>query len=136
MKIKSINSQQGFSLTELMVVLVIIGVLVLLALPRLMPVVTKAKVIEAKLNLKQVYMLEKSYKFENDRYSTNLADIAFEQEKLVTDGGTARYKIEIVQADVNAFRAIATSVVDFNNNGSFNVWEVKEDGLIKEIKPD
>lgn len=46
--------ESGFSLTELMVVLVIIGVLVLLALPRLLPVVTKAKTTEAKLMLKQV----------------------------------------------------------------------------------
>ena len=37
------KTQSGFSLTELMVVLVIIGVLVLLALPKLLPVVTKAK---------------------------------------------------------------------------------------------
>ena len=53
------RNQEGFTLTELMVVLVIIGVLILLALPRLLPVVTKAKVVEAKMNLKQVYMLEK-----------------------------------------------------------------------------
>ena len=41
-------SDLGFSLTELMVVLVIIGVLVLLALPKLLPIVTKAKTTEAK----------------------------------------------------------------------------------------
>ena len=46
---KIYKSQDGFSLTELMVALVIIGVLVLLALPRLMPIVNKAKATEAKL---------------------------------------------------------------------------------------
>ena len=35
-------SRDAFSLTELMVVLVIVGVLVLLALPKLLPVVTKS----------------------------------------------------------------------------------------------
>lgn len=130
------KDESGFSLTELMVALVIIGVLVLLALPRLMPVVTKAKVVEAKMNLKQVYMLEKSYKFEYDRYSDNLMEIGYEQEKLVTEGGTARYKIEIKQADVNAVKAAATAVVDFDNDGAFNVWEVNEDGIIKETTPD
>lgn len=133
---KIIKEEGGFSLTELMVALVIIGVLVLLALPRLMPVVTKAKVVEAKMNLKQVYMLEKSYKFEYDRYSENIAEIGYEQEKLVTEGGTARYKIEIKQADVNALKATATAVVDFDNDGTFNVWEVNEDGIIKETIPD
>ena len=131
-----IKSNAGFSLTELMVVLVIIGVLVLLALPRLLPVVTKAKATEAKLNLKQVYMLEKAFKYENDRYSSSLAEIGFEQETLITNGGTARYVIEITQSDVNAFRATAKSVVDFDNDGTFNEWEVTEKGIIKEITPD
>lgn len=136
MKTKVYHNENGFSLTELMVVLVIIGVLVLLALPRLLPVVTKAKIVEAKLNLKQIYMLEKSYKFEYDRYSTDVAELGYEQETLITDGGTARYKIEVAQAEINTFRATATAVVDFDNDGAFNVWEVKEDGVIKETKPD
>jgi prepilin-type N-terminal cleavage/methylation domain-containing protein len=38
-----ISENHGFSMVGLMVVLVIIGILVLLALPKLEPVVTKAK---------------------------------------------------------------------------------------------
>ncbi len=128
--------KSGFSMVELMVVLVIIGILVLLALPKLEPIVTKAKTTEAKLMLKQVYTLEKSYKYENDHYSTSLDEIGFEQEKLVTDGGRARYKIEIVSGDDKGFVAQATAVVDFNNNGRFNVWTVDETGDIKEKVPD
>lgn len=133
---KFLKDSRGFTITELLVVLIIIGVLVLLALPRLLPVVTKAKTTEAKLNLKQVYMLEKSYKFENDKYSPDLAEIGYEQEKLVTEGGNARYKIAITIAELNSFIANATSVVDFDNDGTFNVWEVNQDGTIKEIIPD
>lgn len=133
---KIVNSNGGFSLIEMLVVLVIIGILVLLALPRLLPVVTKAKTTEAKLNLKQVYMLEKAYKLEHDTYTTDLAAIGFEQDKLIKDGGTARYVIAVVSADVKSFRATATSTIDFNNNGVFNVWEVREDGIIKEVTPD
>ena len=58
-------------MTELMVVLVIIGILVLLALPKLRPVVIKAKTAEAKLMLKQVFTLEQSFKFENDKYTSS-----------------------------------------------------------------
>ena len=130
------KEDKGFTITELLVVLVIIGILVLLALPRLMPIVTKAKTTEAKLNIKQVFMLEKAYKYEFDKYSTNLAEIGFEQDKLITEGGNARYKIEITNADVNSFRATATSVTDFDNDGTFNVWEVTQEGAIKEITPD
>src|SRR5205085_945763 len=94
---------EGFSLTELMVVLVIIGVLVLLALPKLLPIVTKAKTTEAKLMLKQVYTLEQSYKFEHDRYSNTLGEIGFEQEKLVSQGGQARYQIQVSSASDTNF---------------------------------
>ena len=133
---RSILQNRGFSLTELMVVLVIIGVLVLLALPKLLPLVTKAKTTEAKLMLKQVITLEQSYKFENDRYSASLTDIGFEQTKLISEGGQARYKIEVISADEKSFVAIATSTVDFNNNGTFNVWEADQTGVIKEKVPD
>jgi len=131
-----LRETSGFSMTELLVVLVIIGVLVLLALPRLMPVVTKAKTTEAKLNLKQVLMLQKSYKFENDKYSSNINEIGFEQEKLVSEGGTARYKIEITESERNSFRALATATVDFDNDGTFNGWELTQEGQIKEVTPD
>jgi type IV pilus assembly protein PilE len=131
-----IRREEGFSLTELMIVLVIVGVLVLLALPKLMPIVTKAKTTEAKLQLKQLQTLEQAYKFEHDRFSTTLGEIGFEQEKLIPQGGQARYKIEIVSADENSFIATATSVVDFNNNGVYNVWIVDQAGAIREKVPD
>ncbi len=126
----------GFSLTELMIVLVIIGILVLLALPKLLPVVTKAKTTEAKLQLKQLFTLEQAYKFERDRYSNSLSEIGFDQEKLVPQGGQARYKIEILSADEKGFTATATSVIDFDGNGVFNVWFVDQTGMIKEKVPD
>ncbi len=133
---KFADAKAGFSMTELMVVLVIIGVLTLLALPRLMPLVTKAKTTEAKLMLKQVYTLEKSYKYEHDVYSASLIDIGFEQELLITDGGQARYRIEILSADEKSFAAQATAVVDFNNNGTLNVWVADQTGAIAEKVPD
>ena len=125
-----------------MVVLVIIGVLVLLAPPKLLPIVTKAKTTEAKLMLKQVYTLEQSYKFEHDRYSNVLSEIGFEQDKLISEGGQARYKIGISNADEKSFSAQAVSTVDFNGNGTFNVWMTTKtettaagiDALLKEIQ--
>jgi type IV pilus assembly protein PilE len=115
-----------------MIVLVIIGILVLLALPKLLPIVTKAKATEAKLMLKQVHTLEQAYKYERDRYALQLAEIGFEQEKLVPQGGQARYRIEILNADEKGFQAQATSVVDFDNDGTFNVWVVDQTGVVNE----
>ena len=129
---KYVYPLDGFSLTELMVVLVIIGVLVLLAMPKLLPIVTKAKTTEPKLMLKQVYTLEQSYKFEHDRYSNVLSEIGFEQEKLVAQGGQARYQIQVSSVSDTNFTAEAVATVDFNGNGVFNVWVVDKSGAIKE----
>ena len=49
---------QAFSLPELLVVLVIIGILVLIALPNLMPLISKAKSMEAQQQLVFLHTLE------------------------------------------------------------------------------
>jgi type IV pilus assembly protein PilE len=126
----------AFTLTELLVVLVIIGILILLALPRLMPLISKAKSTEAQLQLGHVYTLEKNYFYLQSKYSANLADIDFEQEKLTTDGGTANYKIEIVEANATGFKARATSVVDFDGDGTFDTWEIDQDKKLVEVTKD
>ena len=126
-QIKSIfKNHSGFTLTELLVVLVIIGILVLLAVPKFTSVISKTKKTEAKLMLKQVYVLEESYRDEYDRYSVDLLQIGFEQEKLVTDGGEARYFIEITETTDSSFIATATSVVDINRNGVMDKWQINE----------
>jgi len=128
--------EEGFSLVELLVVIVIIGILVLLAMPKFSSVITKAKTTEAKMMLKHLHTLEKAFYYENDRYSDNLTEIGFEQDMLITDGGEARYKIEVVKADVNTFLAKAIAVVDFDKDGTFNVWEVDNSGKIQQVVAD
>ena len=129
---------KAYTLTEILVVLVIIGILVLLALPNLLPLITKAKSIEAKTQLGHIQTLEQSYFYEHSKYSKDLNEIGFLQDKLVTDGtnGRANYRIEIVNATNTGFTARATAVVDFNGNGTFNVWEIDQDKSLKEVTPD
>jgi type IV pilus assembly protein PilE len=128
----------AFTLSELLVVLVIIGILVLLALPRFMPLISKTRSVEAQQALKFVHTLERSYFFEYARYSKDLNAIHFEQEKLATDegGGSANYYVEIVEASPSSFVARATAVVDFDGDGEFNVWEINEGGELTEVKND
>ena len=124
--------EEGFSLTELLIVLVIIGILVMIAIPIYQNVTTKAKATEAKLMLGQVETLQKAYFMEYDRYSDELVAIGFEQHRLITDGGKARYVVAIENADAKAFTATATSVIDFDKDGIFNVWEVNEEGIVRQ----
>ncbi len=128
---------KAYTLTEILVVLVIIGILVLLALPNLLPLITKAKTTEAKVQLEHIQTLEKNYFYEHSKYSKDLTEIGFIQEKLSTEtNGRANYKIEITDASNTGFTAKATAVVDFNGNGTFNVWSVDQDKNLKEVTPD
>lgn len=127
----------AYTLTEILVVLVIIGILTLLALPVLLPLITKAKSTEAKIQLQHLQTLEKSYFYEHSKYTDNLSDIGFVQENLSTSKeGRANYQITIVNAGSNTFTGRATAVVDFNGNGTFNVWEIDQDNNLKEVTPD
>ncbi len=130
------NKQNGFSLTEILVVIVIIGILVLLAMPRFSAVITRAKTTEAKTMLKHLHTLEEAYYYENDTYSDDLNRLGFESAALITEGGEARYRMEVVSADVNNYRARATAVIDFDRDGQFNIWEVDQSGKVKQTLPD
>jgi prepilin-type N-terminal cleavage/methylation domain-containing protein len=46
---------KAYTLTEILVVLIIIGILVLLVLPNLLPLITKAKSLEAKTQLTHLH---------------------------------------------------------------------------------
>ena len=126
----------GYTLNELLVVLIIIGVLILLALPILMPLITKAKSTEAKLQLAHVHTLEQSHFYMYSRYSNDLEEVGFEHEKLTTENGKANYLIEIIEANVSGFMARATAVVDFDGDGNYNVWEIDEDKNLREVTKD
>lgn len=130
------KKQPAFTLTEVLVVLIIIGILILLALPNLMPLITKAKSTEAKLQLQHLYTLQKNHYFEKSTYATELSKISFEQQPLISEGGQANYKIEIISADATGFKARATAITDFDSDGIFNVWEIDQNKILNELIPD
>jgi type IV pilus assembly protein PilE len=127
----------AYTLTEILVVLIIIGILILLALPNLLPLITKAKSTEAKVQLEHLQTLEKNYYYEHSKYTSDLIELGFEQQKLSTsEGGRANYKIEIFEADNKSFKAKATAIIDFNSNGTFNSWEIDQENNLKETVKD
>ena len=130
------RSLSAFSLPELLVVIVIIGILVPIALPNLMPLISRAKSIVAQQQLIFLHSLQKTHFYTYSKYSLSLDKLGFEQQPLVTDGGHANYLIEIIEANDATFRATATSVVDFDQDGIFNVWEIDQNKNLVEITTD
>lgn len=126
----------AFTLTELLLALAIVGILVYLALPDYSSVVSNAKATEAKLQLEHLYSLQKTHFYVHSKYSGDLKEVGFEQQRLSTDGGTANYRIEVADAGNNRFIARATAVVDFDQDGAFNLWEMNEQKILKEVTPD
>jgi type IV pilus assembly protein PilE len=127
---------QSFNLQEMLIVLAIIGILLLIALPNLMPLITKAKSVEAQTQLKAIFNAEKQYFFMYSKYSADFAELDFEAPKTVKDNGTANYVYEVIQSSNNEFKARATAITDFNGDGVFNVWEVDHNGNPKQITND
>ncbi len=126
---------KAFSMMDIMVAMVIIGILVSMALPDNTSLIAEAKIMEAQQQLKHVVTLEKLHHGRYSKYSNDMKEIRFNPPTLITEGGNANYRIELVEANVNGFRARATSVADFDGDGVFNVWEItQEDKLIETVQ--
>ena len=65
----------GFTLVELTIVVVIIGILAGLALSKYGPVTEKARSAEAYSKLANIVSAENAYKLENDVYTATIADL-------------------------------------------------------------
>ena len=131
-----LTDESGWSLTELLIAIVIIGVLALMAIPRLTQATSRAKMVEAKTMLRTLHAFQESHRYEYDRYGATLEAVGFEQAPLVPDGGSARYAIAVEEAGPAAYLATATAVVDFDGDGQMNVWEVDQSGSIRQRVPD
>ena len=127
------KSQKGFTLIELMIVVVIIGILAALAIPRFMRATTKSKQSEAKQILKQIYVMEQAYRQEYDAYwgngiTASAAAPATMGRIGVDIGSTARYTYSLVAA-TNTFTATANSGV-LDDDASLDTWTMNEQGVL------
>ena len=72
----------ALNLQETLIVLAIIGILLLLALPNLMPLITKAKSIEAQTQLKAIYNAQITHNYMYSKYSRILMNWILSLQKL------------------------------------------------------
>ena len=127
-----LRNKKGFTLIELMIVVVIIGILAALAIPRFMRSTTKSKQSEAKQLLKQIYTMQHAYRQEFNAYCLNgvtasaAAQTAF--ARLGVDiGATARYSY-VMAAAANTFTCTATANLD--DDGTVDTWTIDQNGTL------
>jgi len=141
---KTAGNPSGFTLVELMIVVVIIGILAALAIPRFMRASTKAKQSEAKGILKQIYTMQVAYRIDHDQYfltataansgnPTAFADLGLGVEIMVV----AKYTYTISSTDAGAtnFLATATSGI-LDDDGTADTWTINEAGVLSVTSDD
>jgi type IV pilus assembly protein PilE len=126
----------ALNLQETLIVLAIIGILLLLALPNLMPLISKAKSIEAQTQLKALYNSQTTYRYMYSKFTQDINELDFIAPKTVKENGTANYRYEVIAATDITFKARAEAVTDFDGDGILNVWEIDENGNPKQITKD
>ena len=122
------KNSKGFTLIELMIVVVIIGILAALAIPRFMRATTKSKQSEVKSVLKQIHVLERAYFQEHDVYSTVKANIGFE------DPPGARYAYALMDATTLGFCAGGSGNID--DDAAVDSWYICADSAMPWVVTD
>lgn len=118
---------KGFTLVELMVVIVIIGILAALAIPKFLGATNKTKAAEFKPVLKQIYTLQTAYRQEKDKWQDSLSLIAFDQP----DTGAARFTYSSAVSGGNVTNGILAkaTVKDDKIKGTDNVYLTSSTGV-------
>lgn len=126
----------AYSMTEILIVLCIIGILLLMVLPNQTSVISQAKSIEAQSMLNHLYGLEKNHFYRHSKYTSDFDALGFEPTLSIDQGGQGVYKISITEASTNSFKATATALSDFDGDGNFNTWQIDENKNLQEIVKD
>ena len=123
----------AYNLQELLVVLVIVGILILIAIPNFMGIINKTKSTEALQNLKAIHSFQRNHFFMYNTYGLDFETIDFIPPKTPSEGGNAHYTYEIIEATASTFKARATALFDSDADGVMSTWEIDENGNPKEI---
>jgi len=134
------EGEQGFTLVELMIVVVIIGILCALAIPRVLATTAYTKQSEAKLVLKEIYEQQRVYYQRWDSYwipaggAANAANQLTFVDLGVTIQPTARYTYTIT-GDRTSFVATAVCGV-LDDDPTIDEWQITSSGDLVAVNDD
>ena len=119
-----VNDAMGFTLIELMIVVVVIGILVAVAIPAYQTYIKKAKSVEGEVALDEIKKLEEHYYFDNLEYSASLPNIGF-----IPSAPLKYYTItiELNGAGPPPFLYQATATANLDNDPDLDAWVLTVD---------
>lgn len=130
---KCLKPPKGFTLVELMVVIVIVGILSALALVSFLNVTPKSRQSEAKLILKQIYVNQMAHRQAHDAYFVPVgpahATATDMLKPLYVEIGTTAFYTYTVVGNAVSFTATATCGV-LDEDVDIDVWQIDEKGQL------
>ena len=121
--------RRGFSLLEVMIVVVIIGILATLAYPSLEGYLQRSKQTEAKVGLSAVYTAQKIYFAINQTYADSLSNLDVQLET----GGSSRYSITLTGSS-SSFTATAKGNLD--DDAVLDIWTIDQNKTLQNTVSD
>jgi len=136
-----LRSESGFSLIELLIVLVIIAILAGIAIPRYMSSTVKAKQTEAQELLRQIYLMERTHFLSHDGYwIPSGSTVASSDHPYAFDTigveimKSARYRYTI-QGTRDRF--VATAVAErLDDDPAVDKWQIDNTGELRVVIDD
>ena len=122
----SLSNTRGFSLIEMLVVVLIIGILASIAVPQYQKAVDKARFMEALRIANSIKTAEEAFFLAYRTYTTNLNDLDIRFQHSVKSGSpgfeywVADQKCVAVLKNINAVNDEGNSIAE--NAGNFYVW--------------